>query len=159
MRVHRVFYNSSICLSGFNRDQDYPRQPFRPHFEGNQSLARYPTEGRFRIYLHPQAWFLAQSGRRLLLQGWRAPCSGTSELLPNTSSRSVSWPPSRTSISSPSSILRTLRTITESSSADSLRRIDSGVGDSCFRRTGVSRSHDRRGRHSAAMGRGWLAAR
>src|SRR5271165_1307115 len=40
-----------------------------------------------------------------------------------------------------------------------MRRIDSGVGDSCFRRTGVSRSHDRRGRHLAAMGCGRLAAR
>src|SRR5580658_5392814 len=40
-----------------------------------------------------------------------------------------------------------------------MRRIDSGVGDSCFRRTGVSRSHDRRGRHSPAMGCGRLAAR
>lgn len=51
-----------------NRDRNYPRQPFRPHFEGNQSLAHYPTRGPLRIHLHPEAWLLAQSRRRLLFQ-------------------------------------------------------------------------------------------
>jgi hypothetical protein len=53
--------------------------------------------------------------------------------------------------------LRTLRTITESPSGV-VRRIDSGVGDSGVRRTGVVRSHDRRGRHSTSMGHGRLEA-
>src|ERR1700730_10335012 len=99
LRVHRVLTAPRFCLYGFNRDQNYPRQPFCPHFEGNQSLARYPTRGSLRIYLHPKAWLLAQSRRRLLLQA--GACSDTSELLPNTSSRSVFWPPSRTSTSRP----------------------------------------------------------
>src|ERR1700732_4981056 len=54
--------------------------------------------------------------------------------------------------------LRTARTITESQSGV-MRRSDSGLGDSSARRTGVDRSHDRRGRHSAALGRGRFEAR
>src|ERR1700730_2430084 len=58
----------------------------------------------------------------------------------------------------PSGELRTARTITESQSGV-MRRSDSGLGDSSARRTGVDRSHDRRGRHSAALGRGRFEAR
>jgi hypothetical protein len=31
---------------------------FRPHFEGNQSLARYPTRWPLRIYFHPHGSWL-----------------------------------------------------------------------------------------------------
>src|ERR1700680_4710275 len=55
-------------------------------------------------------------------------------------------------------LVRTGRTLTESQSAV-LRRNDSGGGDSGTLRTGVGRSHDRRGRDSAAMGGGGVEAR
>jgi len=54
--------------------------------------------------------------------------------------------------------LRTARTLTESRFAV-LRRSDSGLGDSGVRRTGVGRSHDRRGSDSAALGGGGRASR
>jgi hypothetical protein len=70
--------------AAFARDHDYKRhgtlsllagidlvtgkQPFRPYFEGNQSLARYKAQRPLRIYLHPEAWLLAQSRRRLLFE-------------------------------------------------------------------------------------------
>src|SRR6202521_5275706 len=56
------------------------------------------------------------------------------------------------------SLVRTGRTLTESQSAV-LRRNDSGGGDSGTLRTGVGRSHDRRGCDSAAMGGGGFDAR
>ena len=45
-----------------------PRQSFRTHLQGDQSLARRPTGGPLRIHLHAQARLLAQPRRGLLLQ-------------------------------------------------------------------------------------------
>ena len=55
-------------LSGQHRDQADPRQSFRAHLAGNQSLARHPTGRPLRLYLHAQARLLAQPHRGLLLQ-------------------------------------------------------------------------------------------
>jgi transposase len=56
-------------------DASYPthtairlRQSFRPHLQGDESMARHPTDGPLRVHLHAQARFLAEPGRRLLLQ-------------------------------------------------------------------------------------------
>ena len=67
-RVHRIPQVSRRRLSGQHRDQADPRQSFRAHIERNKSLARRSTAWTLRVYLHAQAWFVAQSHRGLLLQ-------------------------------------------------------------------------------------------
>ena len=67
-RVHRLSRASRCRLSdpyGYPTD---PRQSFRPHLQGDQSLARHPTGGPLRVHLHTKARLLAQSDRGLLLQ-------------------------------------------------------------------------------------------
>jgi hypothetical protein len=49
-------------------DQVDPRQSFRTHLQGDESLARPTTGGPLRIYRHSQARLLAEPGRRLLFQ-------------------------------------------------------------------------------------------
>ena len=55
-------------ISSQHRDQVDPRQSFRTHLEGNQSLARHTTGRPLRLYVHAQARLLAQPHRGLLLQ-------------------------------------------------------------------------------------------
>src|SRR5712671_8215653 len=63
----REFIEFLKCL-----DAAYPAstavKPFRAHIERNKSLARRSTAWTLRVYLHAQAWFVAQSHRGLLLQ-------------------------------------------------------------------------------------------
>ena len=51
-----------------HRYQADPRQSFRTHLEGNQSLARHTTGRTFQLHVHAQARLLAQPHRGLLLQ-------------------------------------------------------------------------------------------
>ena len=67
-RVHRIPQASRCRLPGQHRDQVDPRQSFRTHLEGNQSLARHTTGRPLRLYVHAQARLLAQPHRALLLQ-------------------------------------------------------------------------------------------
>src|SRR5258708_7061931 len=67
-RVHRVSQADRCRLSYPDGDPSDPRQSFRTHLQGDESLARQPTGGPLRIHLHAQARLLAQPGRGLLLQ-------------------------------------------------------------------------------------------
>src|SRR3979490_1788833 len=50
-------------LSGFGRDQNYPRQSFHPYVQGNQSLVRDTAGARFEFTFIPKrGWCLL--GRR-----------------------------------------------------------------------------------------------
>ena len=64
----RIPQASRCRLSGQHCDQVDPRQSFRTHLEGNQSLARHATGRPLRLYVHAQARLLAQPHRGLLLQ-------------------------------------------------------------------------------------------
>src|SRR6476660_8583301 len=55
-------------LPNAHRDQADPRQSFRTHLEGNQSLARHATGRPLRLHVHAKTRLLAQSHRGLLLQ-------------------------------------------------------------------------------------------
>src|SRR5262252_2003562 len=67
-RVHRVPQHARYGLPGSHGDPPDSRQPFRAHLQGNPSLARRAARRSLRVHLRPQARFLAQSRRGLLLQ-------------------------------------------------------------------------------------------
>jgi hypothetical protein len=53
-RVRRLPANARRRLSAGNRDQAHPRQSLGPHFQGNHSLARRQSEGRFTVVFTPK---------------------------------------------------------------------------------------------------------
>ena len=103
-RVHRISQADRCRLSYPYDDPSDPRQSFRTHLQGDESLARQPTGGSLRIHSTLKHALLAEPGRGFFLKSSPAPSCATSASHPNRNSRTASWPPWITSTKDLSSI-------------------------------------------------------